>query len=463
MAVKPKKLKAGRLRDKSRPWLTTGVLVCAAILAAALAISLFRRVPIMGPPASEDRALQPPVIEQTGIDPAVLRLILAARTAVAETSDSAEAWGRLGKTLLAHGFSDEALVCFARAERLDPRQPRWPFYQGTILCQGDPDAAIPKLRRAVEQCGNVPDAPRVRLAELLLGQGRLSEAEDQWRRLLSQEPAHARAHLGLARLAYQRGDLEQSVPHLNIALNGIHTRKASHLLLAEIFQRRGDKAAADQESRRAADLPDDDAWPDPFDEEVKQLRTGRQVFLARADRLLRQGRVAEASALLERTVRDYPDSGEARLLLGKALLAKNDPRAEEALRAATRLAPHLVEAPFYLGGVRFLRGDHREAAALFRQAVNLKPDFALAHYNLGHCMIRLGDRPGAIVAFRAALSCKPDYAEAHVNLGELLVQDGQHTEALGHLLCAAQLEPRDPRAKNLLAQEMRNFPISIGP
>src|SRR5207249_2919935 len=134
--------------------------------------------------------------------------------------------------------------------------------------------------------------------------------------------------------------------------NGSRTRKASHLLLAEIYQRRGDKTAADRESRRAADLPDDEAWPDPFDEEVKQLRTGRQVFLARADRFIRQGRVADAIALLERTVHDYPDSGEASLLLGKAYLAKNDPRAEQALRTATRLAPDLVEAPFYLGGVR---------------------------------------------------------------------------------------------------------------
>jgi tetratricopeptide (TPR) repeat protein len=454
-------MRAGRGKDYRavlRPAVVAGV-----VLTAGLGFALWRQV-ISSEGASREVAVaQPPSIDQSGVDPAVLRLVTAARSAVVDTPHSAEAWGRLGKILLAHGLSDEALPCFAEAERLDPRQPRWPFYQGTILSQGDPDAAIPKLQGAADLCGKLPGAPRLRLADLLLGQGRLGEAEDQWQRLLSQEPGHCRAHLGLARLAYQRGNPEQSMSHLNIALNGSRTRKASHLLLAEIYQRRGDKPAADQESRRAAALPDDESWPDPFDEEVKQLRTGRQVFLARADRFIRQGRVADAIGLLERTVHDYPDSGEAWLLMGKAYLAKNDARAEQALRTAVRLAPDLVEAPFYLGAVRFLRGDYREAAAHFRQAVKLKPDFALAHYNLGHCLVRLGDRSGATLAFRTAVSCKPDYADARVNLGELLAQDGREAEALGHLRYAVQLEPRDPRAKKLLAQVIRNVPFSTGP
>lgn len=446
-------------RKLLRPDVLAGV-----VLAVGLAVFLWRHVLSSEGASREVVLIEPPTIDQAGVDPAVLRLVTAARTAVVKAPRSATAWGQLGKLLLAHGFSDEAVTCFAQAERLDPREPRWPFHQGTTLSQGDPDAAIPKLQRAAELCGNVPDAPRLRLADVLFGQGRLREAEDQWQRLLTKDPAHARAHLGLARTACQRGDLEQSISHLNLALNSNRTRKAARLLLAEVYQRRGDQSAADQESRRAAGLPEDEVWPDPFDEEVKQLRTGRQVFLARADRLLRQGRVADAITLLQQTVKDYPDAGSGWLLLGRAFLANKDLRAaEQALRKAGSLASDLVEIPFYLGGVRFLCGDYRDAAACFRQAVQIKPDFALAHYNLGHCLLRLGDRPGAIAAFRTALSCKPDYADAHVNLGELLVQNGQRAEAIGHLRDAVQLEPRDPRAKKLLAQVLREVPISLGP
>ena len=450
----------GRKRRKTRPVLSRPTLLAGALLAAALGVLLWRQVLSSRGTARDVPIALVPAIDQTDIDPAVLRLISGARTAVVEAPRSAEAWGRLGKVLLAHGFSDEALACFAQAEALDPDAPRWPYYQGTILSQGEPDAAIPKLQRAVEGCGNDPDAPRLRLAEILLAQGRPGDAEDQWQRLLRRDPAHARAHLGLARLAYQRGNLEQSMVHLNFALNGVRTRKAAHFLLAEVYEQRGDKEAAEQESRRAAALPDDEAWPDRFDEEVKQLETGRQVFLARADRLMHHGRLAEAIALLQQTVKNYPDSSSGWLLLGTAFLAKHDlGGAEEALRTASRLASDSVEVLFYRGNVHFLRGDHREAAAYFRQAVQLKPDFALAHYNLGHCLMRLGDRDGAIAAFRSAVSCKPDYADAQVHLGHLLLQTGQGAEALAHLRDAAQLDPRIHEPRSYWGNCFRAFPF----
>jgi tetratricopeptide (TPR) repeat protein len=433
-------------------------------LAAALGVLLWRQVLSSRVTVRDVPLAEVPSIDQTDVDPAVLRLISGARTAVVQTPRSAEAWGRLGKVLLAHEFSDEARACFAQAEALDPREPRWPYHQGTILSQGEPDAAIPKLQRAVEGCGNDPDAPRLRLAEILLAQGRPGEAGDQWQHLLRRDPAHAQAHLGLARLAYQQGNLEQTMAHLNFALNGSRTRKAAHFLLAEVHARRGDKEAAELESRRAAALPDDEAWPDRFDEEVKQLGTGRQVFLARADRLMRQGKVAEAIALLQQTVKDYPDSSGGWLLLGTALLARQDlGGAEEALRTASRLASDSVEIAFYLGNVRFLRNDHREAAAYFQQAVQRKPDFALAHYNLGQCLMRLGDRDGAIAAFRAAVRCKPDYADAHALLGDLLLQTGHRAEALAHLRDAAQLDPGNPRTKKLLEQLLPGSSNSAGP
>ncbi len=453
-----------RKRRKTRPVLSRRALLAGALLAVALGVILWREVFSPRGTARDVPLAEVPAIDQPDIDPAVLRLISGARSAVVKAPRSAEAWGRLGKVFLAHEFFDEARACFAQAEALDPGEPRWPYHQGTILSQGEPDAAIPKLQRAVKRCGNDPDAPRLRLAEILLVQGHPGDAEDQWQRLLRRDPAHARAHLGLARLAYQSGNLDQCMAHLNFALNGSRTRKAAHFLLAEVYERRGNKGDAEQESRRAAALPEDEGWPDRFDEEVKQLRTGRQVFLARADRLMRAGRVAEAIALLQQTVKDYPDSSGGWLLLGTALLAKQDlGGAEEALRTASRLASDSVEIPFYLGNVRFLRVDHREAAAYFRQAVQLKPDFALAYNNLGQCLMRLGDRDGAIGAFRAAVTCKPDYADAHVNLGDLLVQAGQGAEALAHLRDAAQLEPRDPRSKKLLGQVLRSIPFSVGP
>src|SRR5262245_2511579 len=116
------------------------------------------------------RAPEPPAVDLGGVDPAVTAAIETARAKVRQSPRSAAAWGLLGQVLVAHDFRADALTCFAEAERFDPRDPRWPHYQGLTLYLGDPNAALPKLRRAVELCGDNPAAPRLVLAEALLNQ-----------------------------------------------------------------------------------------------------------------------------------------------------------------------------------------------------------------------------------------------------------------------------------------------------
>jgi tetratricopeptide (TPR) repeat protein len=354
--------------------------------------------------------------------------------------------------LLGHGLPPAAArACFAEAGRLDPRQPRWPYLQGVSLADADGAAALPHLRRAADLCGDDPDAPRLRLAELLLAQGRPDEAAAQFRRTIGHRPDNARAHLGLARLAAERNALVEAQSHLDVAALADETRKASRLLLAEVHQRQGDAEAAAGELRRAAALPEDASWPDPFLDDVARLHTGKQFALERADRLLQAGQTGEALTVLLDTVRDYPEADWGWLLLGRVYLERKELYlAEEALGKAVALAPESVEPQFYLGLALYFQGKHQPAADHFRRATRLKPSFGLAHYNLGHCLLHLGDRKGATEAFRTAIACKPDYANAHVNLAELLLGDGQKTEAIKHLRYALQLDPASPKARQLL-------------
>jgi tetratricopeptide (TPR) repeat protein len=409
---------------------------------------------------------EPPSLDQiTDADPAVVKAVEAARAAVQQSPRSAQAWGRLGMVLSAHEFVAEAMTCFVHAEQLDPREPRWLYYQGIglSLAQGDQEAAIAKFQRAVERLGDGPDALRLRLGEALLRQGRLDEAEEQFRRVLHGKPDNARAHLDLARLAQERGDLKTSLAHLDRSKVDVHTRKASHELAAAIYQLLGNEAAADQQRQQAAKMPSDLLWPDPFVEDVTQLRTGKQVRLARADRLLGQGRFPEAIALLQQLVRDYPDADWAWLLLGRAYLGKKEwAEAETALRTAAKLAPTSIEVQFYLGVVLLLQDNPQAAAACFRWATEIKPDFAEAHHNLGHCLLRGGDRAGAIEAFRTAVNCKPNYVAAHLDLSELLIKDGQLGPALVHLRAAVRLDPADPKAKKLLKQVLQRIGLPVG-
>jgi hypothetical protein len=101
---------------------------------------------------AEAAVVEPPAIELAGVDPAVVRAVEAAQEALNQAPRSADAWGQLGKTLLAHGFYVPAYTCLAQAERLDPIKVHWPYLQGIALISSDPPdpaQAIEKYQRAV--------------------------------------------------------------------------------------------------------------------------------------------------------------------------------------------------------------------------------------------------------------------------------------------------------------------------
>src|SRR5262245_48350592 len=107
------------------------VLVVAVSLAGS-AFAIYRLTRTTLPP------LSPPEIELTGADPIVTKVITAARAAVESDPGSGAAWGRLGMVLLAHDYYTEGLICFSRAEQLNPSDSRWSYFQGLILMREKP-------------------------------------------------------------------------------------------------------------------------------------------------------------------------------------------------------------------------------------------------------------------------------------------------------------------------------------
>ncbi len=425
---------------------TAGLAVLALLAVGGFALRTWRA----GTPPS------PPDVDLTDDDPAVAAAVEAARAGVRRAPRSADAWGRLGMVLAAHNYFPDAAVCLAEAERLDPVVIRWPYLRGVALTAGDPEAAVGPLRRAVALCDAGDDAPRLRLAEVLMGTGQTQEAEGLFAGVLAHDPDNPRARLGLGQLACGREDWPAAAAHLEHAAGSPLTRHRAHTLLAEVHWRRGDRPAAERERRLAEDSPDDPEPPDPYLEDLEALRVGLHARLLLAGQLVRQGRGAEAVAQLRQLVRDYPESASAWLGLGRALVQQEHYRAaEQALREAARLDPGRAEVPFYLGVALFQQGRSADAVPFFRRAIGLRPDHAVAQYNLGQCLKAQGDLQGAEDAFAAAVRGKPHYAQAHAALGALLAQAGRRDSALEHLRLAVELDSTDSRAKELLKQWQR--------
>jgi tetratricopeptide (TPR) repeat protein len=407
--------------------------------------------------------VQPPELNIHGADPAIIEAVEKARAKVLESPNSSAAWGKLGMILVVHDFKAEGYICLAEAERLDPREPRWPYYQALgMLVGADPQSALPKLQRAVELSGDAYDAPRLRLAELFFSQNRLDEAEEQFRYLLAKDPRNPRAQLGMARVLMQHGNLQACLGPLEIARKDGRTRKEAHALLAQIQQQLGNHTAAEEARRVVAALPDDPMWNDPLNDEAMELLTGKENWVRRARRLSELGRDREALDLLRNTIAAYPDADDAWAQLGKTLLKlKNVPLAEAAFRKATQLRPDKHENVYLLGYALVIEGKMPEAIACYRKATEVKPDFAPAWHDLGSALAQNGDRAGAIEAYRIALRYDPNYFGGHLNLAIQLAAKNQWAEALLHAQFARMLMPSDMQAAKLEEELVRKLPLPL--
>jgi tetratricopeptide (TPR) repeat protein len=291
---------------------------------------------------------------------------------------------------------------------------------------------------------------RLRLSETLLSQGHLDEAEEGLRHLAQRDPLNPRVHLALGRLAMQRQQLKEALPHLQRAAADRRGVRAATIALAELHQRQGDEQAAADARARLESLPPDAPWPDPFLAEIQRFNAGKRLRLMQADQLFKRGRAGEALTMYDGVVKDYPDAQEAWFALGQALYRVRDfASAERTMQKTVELAPGFAEAHNYLGLARLEQGKLELAAASFRKATELKPDFALAYSNLGRCLLRRKDASGALTAFRSAVRCKPNYAAAYTELAELLHQNHRDAEALEQIRQALQLNPGDDRARQL--------------
>jgi tetratricopeptide (TPR) repeat protein len=387
-----------------------------------------------------------PTVAIDKLDPVSARLLERHLDAVRATPRSGAAWGKLGAVLRSFELRDEARRCLEIAEQLDPKEPRWHYYHALLLETESPLDAIAALRRAVQLCGNDPDAPRLRLAKLLAESGRGEDARHELEELLRAKPDQAAARLALAHIARARGDLQAAAALAQQCTEDRRTARAAWSLLALLRQRLGDAEAARQASNQAELLPPDAPAPDPFENEVATSRADPRDLSDRAQKLLTSRRLADATPLIQKLVRDHADFSEGWLLQGRLqLLQKDLVAAEQSIRHYLQMEPQSVNGLFQLGLVQLASDRVVEAAETFERATTLKPDFGPAFFNLGLALSRAGRKREAMQPFREAIRHNPERIDSYLLLADLCLQFGEHSEAAELARRAASLDPQDRR------------------
>jgi tetratricopeptide (TPR) repeat protein len=217
----------------------------------------------------------------------------------------------------------------------------------------------------------------------------------------------------------------------------------------------------------------------------KQMITIKEA-LERAQRMLSNGRVKQAHALLSNIVRMRPRHADARNLLSVVLhrmgqrdealksvreairlnpnnanyycnlgemerQARNLAAATEALNKAIAMAPDNVQAHNNMGIVHYDRRQFAKAVECYRKVVSLRPNHAEAYNNLGNALRAMGKANEAIVEYENAIERRENYAEAYNNMGVMLREMQKFDEAEMAFRRAVGCRPNYIEATNNLA------------
>jgi tetratricopeptide (TPR) repeat protein len=341
----------------------------------------------------------------------------AALTATIEnqaSTDSArgEAYGDLGKLLLAGEFFDSAEACFLNAQTLMPAEMRWPYYLGHVYRKrGNPQTAAQQFEQALRLSPN-HEGTLFWLADVYLTLGRTESAEPLFAKSLSLGLRSPAALYGMGRIALARKNYQDAVKFLEEALQLDPAASSLHYPLATAYRGLGQTAQADEHLRQRGDVPV--ITPDPLMQEVDGLLETALAYESRGLRSFETGQWAEAAAYFRKGVELEPENPSVRHKLGTALA---------------------------------LMGDARGAEEQFQIVVRQSPSFAKAHYSLGLLMESSGRRQKAVEELSLAARYDPNYVDAHMRLAELLLQSGQAGPSLARYERAMAIDPRQPRAR----------------
>jgi tetratricopeptide (TPR) repeat protein len=188
----------------------------------------------------------------------------------------------------------------------------------------------------------------------------------------------------------------------------------AHVNLAVVLDERGDLAGANAHLERALVLRPD-------------MVTAR---IALGNNLVRRGRPEEAMAQYRAAIAADPTSARALNNLGwlQLQLGRLD-EAIDSLERALRIDPGLATAENDLGMARARRGENDAARGHFERAVAANPRYADAQNNLAAILLSDGRIDEAVAHAESAIAVQPAFAEAHANRVVGLVRRGRYPDA----------------------------------
>ncbi len=419
------------------------------------------------------------VVDLSGADAEIKSFLGEARAAAQRHPQDGARRGALAMAYEANGFADAALANYAKARRLAPTDPRWPYHSAMLLAhQGELEAALDALRTAIE-LDPAHGAAMMWQGAWLLDLGRLDEADAAFA-TAQRLGVGAAAVAGQARVALRRGRADAAADLLRPLGDALlHSDVAGLLAAAARRLGRAQEARAALAAVRAGPL----RWTDTRSDEKRGYEASLAAKLASARRSLaaddaeaalaaatalrdrhprhqgllavqaeayrRLGRRGEAMGVLREAVAAHPDRFSFHLNLAELLIDSDAGDAAMAhLNRALALNPRIPWAHAQRGLLLLAEGDLSSALAAFGTAWKLDPRNPEPRYYAGMAEASRQRWPQAIAHFSAAVRAAPSFTLGHVGLGRALAEAGRFDEGRLALAEAERLgtHPREAAA-----------------
>lgn len=365
------------------------------------------------------------------------------RAALAEFARLCHANGRLAEAMRAY----EALMA------VDPAEARWPHHLAHLLAgYGRMAEALPLLEQAAALAPREPIVWQ-RLGEVRLKNNQLDGAASAFAEVLRLRPDDVHALFGLARCDLQAGRLTAARSRLQEAVAANPDFPGAQSLLATVWERLGNPAAAQAARLRVRGDGRYTEAPDPWAVDLTAFGHDPYALLVAASALSSDARPREALPLLERALALNPGDARLHRQLGNTLARVGDlPAARAPLERALALAP--ADEKIRTDLLNLLKGlqDEPGAERVVRDGLAASPDSPAFRFEAGLIAARHGRAGEAVAHFTEVWTRAPDQTAAPCELAAVYFATGRTAEGEAVLARLAAEHPDDPAVLTLLVR-----------
>ncbi|MGD8445265.1 MAG: tetratricopeptide repeat protein, partial [Desulfobacterales bacterium] len=237
--------------------------------------------------------------------------------------------------------------------------------------------------------------------DILLNQGKTSEAIRFYQQAILQNPDYAEAYNNLGIAFKYQDQLDEAIECYHAALKYRPDYAIACNNLANAIRDQGNLLEAERLYLKALKLKPDFA----------------EVFNNLGNVLMEQGELGKAILQFRKALQIKPDYAEAHNNLGNAFQEQRDfTTAIHSYQTALKLSPQYHKALNNLGNAYQNLGQLNQANFCYQKAIEIRPDYSEAFNNAGNALVESAKIPEAIVAYKKALDTNPAYRVAHSNL-----------------------------------------------